>query len=350
MQYLFTYVLSSNINCDIKLLQILISYKIFRDIPNKQIYCIMTVCGKCSKAFNTRATVAARIVCNDCKTPFHGTCVNMTPEDINYYSEQSLIWRCDSCAKSRRQSMSIESGPENPMTYNDVFNLVSELRKDIKSIEESLGKSINSCFEELQEAKDLITKQSAEVTALVGLVNQLSTENNELRNRVILLEDRMDDAEQYSRRDTIEIHGVPVEPNEQVLEVVKRVGKALDVNIEDTMVSACHRLRTKDSSGKAPGIIVKMVRRMDADHILERRRVKRNLSTHDIGLTSRPALPVYVNESLSKGRRSLLNSAREKKDEKKYTYLWIRGGKILMRKADGTPVKIVKCRADLEKL
>ncbi|KAG8271835.1 hypothetical protein J6590_054665 [Homalodisca vitripennis] len=61
-------------------------------------------------------------------------------------------------------------------------------------------------------------------------------------------------------------------------------------------------------------------------------------------------MPIYINESLSPGRRRLLNAAREKKSEKHYTYLWIRGGKILMRKAEGEPVKVVTSLADLDKL
>jgi regulator of replication initiation timing len=246
--------------------------------------------------------------------------------------------------------MNIESVPGSSMTYNDVYDLVTELRKDIKAIEASLGKSLDSCFEEVKETKDLISKQSAEVSKLLAQVDKLNSENIALRNRVVILENRLDECEQYSRRETIEIHGVPMEPNEQVLEVVKQVGKSLDIAIEDNMISACHRLRGRDNNGKPPGIIVKMVRRFDAERIIERRRVKRNLSTHDIGLTSRPAVPIYINESLSPGRRRLLNAAREKKREKSYTYLWIRGGKILMRKADGEPVRAITCSADLDKL
>lgn len=87
---------------------------------------------------------------------------------------------------------------------------MSDLRKDIKSVENSLGASINTAFEEVKETKSLVTKQNEDMAALLELVNKLSTENAELKNKVSVLESRMDDIEQYSRRDTIEIHGVPV--------------------------------------------------------------------------------------------------------------------------------------------
>lgn len=310
----------------------------------------MADCAKCLKPVTRTGKSASKIDCAECKLPFHGKCVDFTPEDIKYYQDNDLLWRCESCSKQRRKSMALESAPGSKVTYDDVFSLVSELKKDMRSIETNLGKSINSTFEELKETKALVGKQTTDISALLELVNKLTTENIELKSKVSILESRMEDIEQYSRRDTIEIHGIPAEKGEQVLEVVKSVGKALDINIEDSMVSACHRLRGRDGTGRPPGIIVKMTRRLDAEAILQRRRVKRNLSTHNIGLTASPAAAIYINESLCPGRRRLLNAARDKKREKNYTYLWIRGGRILMRKADGEPVKVVTTLADVEKL
>ncbi|KAG8303920.1 hypothetical protein J6590_106817, partial [Homalodisca vitripennis] len=45
--------------------------------------------------------------------------------------------------------------------------------------------------------------------------------------------------------------------------------------------------------------------------------------------------PIYVNNSLTQANRKLLNTAREVKREKQYTYLWVRNGRIFMRKNPG---------------
>ncbi|XP_046684417.1 uncharacterized protein LOC124370167 [Homalodisca vitripennis] len=310
----------------------------------------MANCAKCLKPISKTGKNSVKVDCVECKKPFHGKCVDMTPEDIKYYEDNQSIWRCSPCSKERRKSMAIESRSGSSITYDDIYSLVTDLRKDLKGIKTNLGKSINTAFEEIKETKSLVSKQNEEMAALLELVNKLTAENSELKNRVSMLESRIEDSEQYSRRDTIEIHGVPVEKVEQVLEVVKSVGKALDLTIENSMVSACHRLRSRDGTDKPPGIIVKMTRRIDAESLLQRRRVKRNFSTHHIGLTASPAQPIYINESLCPGRRRLLNAARVVKGEKQYTYLWIRGGKILMRKAEKAPVKVITSQADLAKL
>lgn len=147
--------------------------------------------------------------------------LDLTPEDIKYYEENNTIWRCQPCSKEGRIIMAIKSNPNSPITYDDVVNLLTDLRKDIKGLENSLGASINTAFEEIKETKSLVSKQNEDMSALLELVNKLSTENAKLKNRMSVLEGCMDEIEQYSRRDTIEIHGVPVAAGEQVVEVVK---------------------------------------------------------------------------------------------------------------------------------
>lgn len=48
-------------------------------------------------------------------------------------------------------------------------------------------------------------------------------ENNGLNKKVLDLEKRVDEMEQYSRVNAVEIHGVPIVQNEDFLNVVKQV-------------------------------------------------------------------------------------------------------------------------------
>ncbi|XP_039295428.1 uncharacterized protein LOC120353938 [Nilaparvata lugens] len=141
-----------------------------------------------------------------------------------------------------------------------------------------------------------------------------------------------------------------MQKGENVVAIVKDVGRSLGYPIEDTMIDACHRLRSRVGSDKHPGIIVKMVRRLDSEELLQKRRVKRNFNTHDMGLTSGPAVPIYINESLSPARRSLYNAARQVKKDKNFEYLWVRSGKIFLRKKQGSNVITVRKIEDLKDL
>lgn len=302
----------------------------------------------CSICLKSLRNVKAKVSCVDCGGVFHGKCVNMSAEDITFLLAESEVWRCDPCSKSRRKSMVLES--KSDVSFDDIFNLITELRTDFKRVEANLGASLTSCHEELAETKQLVNKQREELAAWMKTVEELRTENCTLRKRVAVLESRVDESEQYSRRNTLEIHGVPEQKGESVVSLVKAVGRALDYPVEDSMIDACHRLRVREGSGKPPGIIIRMVRRMDADALLQKRRVKRNLNTSDIGLATVSAGAVFVNESLTPARRRLLYLARQVKNEKGYAFLWIRGGKILLRKDQGAKVKVISHLEDLKNL
>ncbi|XP_039300755.1 rab proteins geranylgeranyltransferase component A 2-like, partial [Nilaparvata lugens] len=87
----------------------------------------------------------------DCNKSFHGKCVNLSADDVNYLLDQGDVWRCTPCSQLRRKSMVLES--KSTVTYDDIFKLVNELKEDIKRVETSLGTSLNSCHEELAETK-----------------------------------------------------------------------------------------------------------------------------------------------------------------------------------------------------
>lgn len=152
-----------------------------------------------------------------------------------------------------------------------------------------------------------------------------------------------------SRSNNIEIVGVPEEKNEDVFETVKYVCTALDVKIQKNNIDVCYRLKTPQD-GKWPAtIIVRFVQRDMKNQVLAKRRDKRNFSTLHCGYQS-PSSPIYINENLCFGKNKLYKAAREAKRDKKYTLLWVRNGKILMRESEESPVKRITYLDDLEKL
>lgn len=107
---------------------------------------------------------------------------------------------------------------------------------------------------------------------------------------------RIIEGEQYSHRNCTDIQGIAIVAQENITEIVKKVGLALDINIDDTMIDTCHRLG-KNKDGRGPsGIIAKFVRRSEAEELLSKRRIKRNLSTRHMGMPSDHQ--VCINESL----------------------------------------------------
>lgn len=236
---------------------------------------------------------------------------------------------------------------EGKLSLEDVLAGINELKSEQKSQESSFNKAFENISEQLVENHKSFLEERKKTEKYLQIIEDLLTENKVLKSKVQKLEEKLEDQEQYSRSNCLEIHGIPQDANENVLSIVKEVGKALDFPISDSMIDACHRLG-RGQNNKPSGIIVKFVRRLDKEEFMRRRRVKRNLNSTHINRTE--GQPIYINESLSPERRRLMALARVVKREKAYTFLWVRNGKIFLRKDENTPVFVVTRQEDLSRL
>lgn len=95
---------------------------------------------------------------------------------------------------------------------------------------------------------------------------------------------------------------------------------------------------------------MKFTRRTTKEEMLHKRKVKRNFNTDDLGFRNRQADVVYINESLLQNRRRILNAARTLKREKGYTFVWVRNGRIFLRKNEGDPMIVVTTMEQIQRL
>lgn len=307
----------------------------------------MSLCGICSKAIKSSSV---QIKCKECERDFHGSCLKMSKADIECIMADDLVWRCQPCGENRRKSLRFEAEvQEGKLTLEDIMKKITEIADYQRGQEVSFNKSYEHLSEQLLENNKVIKEQNSSIQNCLKIIDSLVSENKQLTKKVADLERRVDDMEQYSRANAVEIQGVPMKANEDVVSVVKEVGKALDLVISDSMIDACHRMGHRNgTNGAPPGIIVKFVRRFDKERILQQRRVKRTLSTRHMNLEVDQ--PVYVNEALTPARRRLLAAARQLRKERDYKFLWVRGGKIFLRKQENSHVIQVTCQDDFAKL
>ena len=130
------------------------------------------------------------------------------------------------------------------------------------------------------------------------------------KKKVIELESKIeketilrDELEQYGRRDNLEIHRIPVSPNENTNEIIKKVAQKLNVRLLDSDISTSHRIPAMN--GKHPAITVKFSNR-DKRNIFSNRKNLHGKKDYSInGVTT-----IYINENLTQRKRNLF--AKEK--------------------------------------
>ena len=206
---------------------------------------------------------------------------------------------------------------------------------------------LSSKFDEAQKTNlDLLQ----EMRALRNDIAERRQLEEELRDQVAVLRERIMDMEQYQRRANIEVANLPEVAGEDPYELVVASAKAAGVNINKEDIDVCHRVPTK---GKGPRpLIARLQRTKTRDDILDKGRKRKGIPVAEIIPDYQAADPnkakVYLQEHLTQELKQLFYLARLKKTELDWKYAWARGGRIFMRKDDGSRITRIASEADLE--
>ena len=148
---------------------------------------------------------------------------------------------------------------------------------------------------------------SNEVTTLKESMTRLEQENQ-------LLKKKLDDVEQYTRRNNVRVFGIPEEENENVENSVLKVfQEKMGVAVQPESMERCHRLGRRDDRNRGPRpIIVKFMSYKHREAVFN---MKRRLKGSKI----------VVSEDLTSYNYNILKYAKEKCGKNK---AWSYDGKI----------------------
>ena len=180
-----------------------------------------------------------------------------------------------------------------------------------ESLEKLLKKDIINIVLSLQTEKECNANILEEVRALNEKFTTLESQllitknvNSLLQERVIDLERQCWANAQYSRRECLEVSGIPNtikqdELENKVLTIFKKVG----CDIKNENIEACHRVRRKNN------LIIKFSKRKDCQQVYS---VKKDLGKLDMKEVDLPeGTQVYINQSLCPYYKSLWSKSKK---------------------------------------
>ncbi|XP_031340941.1 uncharacterized protein LOC116181804 [Photinus pyralis] len=285
-------------------------------------FCI-ACCGK-----STRNNILHR--CNACDSLWHAKCAGLSTEAV------PSDWLCNACGEP---------------TLKDIMK---ELRA-LSAKNSFITEKISACQKSIEDVKTSLHVQEVKVQEYINITENLRSQNASLISQVCQLTSKVNQQEQYSRANTLELHGIPVAPHEDILKIVISVGNAVNFKITPTVVDVAHRLRPRDNNTNRPsGIIIKFVRRYDKEGFLRAVKSRKNFSSHDLtdnaSLLELPSSQIFAVESLSPYNKQLFHQCRQFKKDHAFKYLWTKNGRIFLRRADGENVSIISNEDELKKL
>lgn len=225
------------------------------------------------------------------------------------------------------RSIEAEAGKREEM-----MKKVDETGKTVIGIETSLA-FLSSKYDDLiakaENQGKVIEDLQTKTTALETAIHVRDTEILELRTAI-------ENAEQYSRRKNVEIHGVKQAENEDLMKILADLAGKLELPQPTKQnIEAVHRLGAKQ--GKATPIIVRFQHRNDRELWAGKRAVLRSEG-------------IFINENLTKHLKHLLWNTKNVAREKGYKFVWVRNGKVFARQREGTAVMRIENEDDLAKL
>ena len=168
----------------------------------------------------------------------------------------------------------------------------------------------------------------------------------------------------YTRRECLEVSGIPELQDENTDELVIKVGSLMGVVINKEDISVSHRIpkpsfssvvagnlnNVEASTSTTPKIIVKFVRRDTRDRFYAARKNLRDKITGNLDLLMPLENKIYISENLTATNRELFKDCLKVKKDLKYRFTWTHYGRIFLRKDSGSPVIMVSNRSILDQL
>jgi outer membrane murein-binding lipoprotein Lpp len=218
--------------------------------------------------------------------------------------------------------------------------LRAEMKKLSSKIDEieSSQQWLSSEYESLKKVTQTTKKQVADANKSI---KELDDRLRSREDDIYSLQTALDNLQQYSRRDCIEINGIPAPTQDDPKRLAIEVGVLLGIeDIQEHDISTAHRLPpTKRSKDR---IIVKFVRRDMREKFYNSRGKLFGKLAKDIPLISETNTigdsKIFINESLTKYRKRLFGRINEFKRTNKWKYIWTVNGKICLRQSENSTV------------
>ena len=148
---------------------------------------------------------------------------------------------------------------------------------------------------------------------------------------------KLNGIDQYSRRQNLELHGVPQTSNENVVDIVVKIGKVLGVDTNQNDISTAHRLPQKPNSNQRgepeeppppPDYIARFIKQDLRNFIYRKRAAAKDIASKDFLVASMQRL--YINENLTQSGKRLQWQTKQAARTKDNSYIWTQNGKIFV--------------------
>lgn len=347
-------------------------------VTHKRIKCTNGNCSHCYHAecvkYNESSAARAKWICPICitsrprdsdnsKSPLHSGGQKENIHKIPSMPPSTSSVKLDTATildeiRSLRQDMHVKFEVQQE-SLNKFHSTLHTVQQDIRDMGNRLS-TMRDEFDEVSKSVNFLAQQYDDQIQLNqkhdSLYCKLQTENLELITKLNNFNIRINQMEQQARDCNLEIQCVPEFKNENLLSIIKQLRNTVSSDISDSEILNFHRVaKINPESSRPRSIVVKFSTPRSRDNLLaavktfNKSNLKEKLNSAHLGIGGE-IQQVYVIEHLSPENKKLHSETRRVVKEKNYQFVWVRSGRIFVRKDIKSPPLLVKDMAFLNSL
>lgn len=308
----------------------------------------IVICAKCKTNLDKRAVPVA---CTICANYFHKGCATNFQKK-NSEPGSDLVTVC--CTST----MGPKSEVRGEVSLESIMEEIKGNAKSLKNIKTTLDAnclqmtSFQTQLDDFKETFGLwdqkINKLTTDQSKMEKEVKTISSTQKQLLEENIRLQAEVEDIKQRSRRHNVEIHGVPEDRDEDIINLVISIVSLLGLPITADHFRAVHRIPTYKREQDRP-IIASFVSVIIRDKILsaiyQRKGAPLQMKMKAEGEEANAK--IYLSTHLTPSNKLLFKKARDTK-KLGIKYVWERFGVIYVRVHEDSRVIKIITDADIE--
>lgn len=312
-------------------------------------------CSVCDNVISSRAPGVTCV----CKKNFHAKCVNISKVDLKKITDGVKIYRCGKCSGAKRKSksapvpvsISTEDEDSSSVDVDDISDSYSAVIKELKNIS-VVQKTFENSLNTFSRLIDDFNKKIKKFEKVSKDVEKLSADQLIITKKVNFHEYRLNDNDQISRMNDLEISNLPENKGENLVTIIKTIGVALKVPFTEREIDSIHRVPCFDKS-KPKNIIVRLQSRLIKNEIIAaaRKYYKENnegITTNKINVSGNNN--IFINEHLTADRKLLLMDTKKYAKANNVQFVWVKDCKIFARKSFDSKTKLIRCIDDIKNI
>lgn len=334
-------------------------------------------CGVCKKELPNKAAELDCTRCSQCMVGYHFDCCN-----LKFSSWKSMgitrrsEWTCLKCRKKTDGGTEDEGKEVNEEQDNENLGGTPEPRKErdyskkLNNEPDTIAKMIEEKFDNMQkfiektmedfkktlnfyggQIEDLTTSMKSLEQKNLKIEKDLETQkaiNTEMKTRIRNLEIAVEQKDQLGRNTEMEVTGFKNNVVDEKLFVRTLLEKAGTTEMQVKIKKS-----VKPPKNDKPGnttIYVHFQSEDDRNTVLSTIKEKKLYTDMNATIQSTNPVNLFFNECLTPYYRRLFYEARRLKIEKKFAYVWVKNGKILLKKTSESQTQVLSSMDDIGRL